>query len=251
MLTFTEYLQEQLSPGFKQLMFAGQERARVRRNIAAKRQANIFTQQQSTQIGRGFIKSLVGSSPTKNSPIGSGILGALSSYDRSRAERGVSFRRTPSMLTGLANAANIFAASDSRMVTDIGTGVRSAFNLKRAASEKVSSFRELLRPKPASVNPEPLSVSDELRIRLNTGQIPLQQFNPDLIKSEKPLEPASPQERADWLQQRTSSQPSAEERRQKYEAQIRARMQAIGDRPGFERTRSEFARITGQEQQTP
>lgn len=248
MLTFNEYLQEQLRPGFKQLMSAGRARIQATQATQAAKADAAARRQQNTQIGRGFINSLVGSSPTKSKP-GTGALGILAAYDQSRQQRGVSFRRTPSMQAGLANATNLFAASNNRLVTDIGTGVRGVVGLKAKATEKLSGIKDLFKPKPPPQETrEPMSVSDELRMKLNTGQIPLQSFNPDLVQSQKPLEPASSEEKANWLQKRSTNQPSAEQRRQKYEAEIRARIEAIGNRPGFDKTRSEFERITRQQQ---
>lgn len=153
-------------------------RANRQADIAAQRRAGI-----NTQVGSGLIRSLIGSSGTGRKP-GSGILGALQSYDRSRAEKGVRFDTTPTMTAGLANLAlnastptNDPSSFTNRTLSNIGglfrqgrVGVDMFKKDIGAANQAISG---LFKPELPKV---PLATAAEtsLRSKLISGTVPAQ-----------------------------------------------------------------------------
>lgn len=191
----------------------------------------------NTLVGAGLVRNLIGTAATKKQA-GSGIFGVLANYDKARAERGVSFRTTPSMASRVRNfSLNLATPTENPSFTNtvlgnIGGAVRRGNILARGVERTFNPI------KPPEQKTAPMSFTDMAKInlqrQLNTGEISAQQAGLSVTSTPNLAEP-TPDESATFRAEREQSRTAAKER---FTNELAARMKAIGDRPGFSRTRA-------------
>lgn len=146
------------------------------------------TSVQNTAIGSGFLFNLIGNTPsqervettdetgkvttTVQDVPGSGILGALSNYDKIRDELGVSYRTTPTLTGSVTQLGTNIASSNSPLLGGIGATVRSTIGVKNAISSGLLKMQKKIEPKPVEpikpMSPEELARAT-LRQNLEKG----------------------------------------------------------------------------------